>query len=256
MSWKTLVFLIPALSLSASPEALDNARTVVKEWVTTEKAISREAADWVQREQLLQDLITVETQRIERLEEELTESEAGVTAADDERADLLAREDLALAKSRRIEAFLAGIESDLHKLQSQLPEPLADDLEAAYQRLPADGEDKELNIGERMRTVVSMMGRIRQFDSALHLSESIRDLPGDGSEASVRTLYIGLGQAYYLAPNDAGYGVPTESGWQWESQPELGSAILEAIQLLDGELAEPRFINLPVHGIANKEVAE
>ena len=255
MYQRFLFLLVPALAASGSPDALETARSAVKEWATTEKAISHEAAEWEQREQLLTDLIELETQRIARLETERSENEADMNAAGEERQGLLNRESSAKEMASKIEAFLQELEGELRFLKLQLPAPLLKDLAAAYQRLPEKGENKGLSLGERMRTVIGMMGRIRQFDGTLSVSEAIRELP-DGAEASVRTIYAGLGQAFYLAPKDAGYGIPTETGWVWESAPEFADAIREALLILDGESPEPKFVGLPVREVGRKEVSK
>ncbi|MEM1221642.1 MAG: hypothetical protein AAGH40_02690 [Verrucomicrobiota bacterium] len=47
----------------------------------------------------------------------------------------------------------------------------------------------------------------------------------DATGASVRTLYLGLGQACYPAPDDAGHGVPQVGGRQWISETHLRGPI-------------------------------
>jgi len=246
---------VPLSLATASPEALETARSTVKEWAVTEKAISREAAEWAGRETLLKDLIAVEAERIERLEKELAKSEAGLSAADEERSELLDRQDALAAKAETIGDFLATIEGELRELRARLPEPLESDLATVYQRLPKDPEATTLSLGERMRTVVTLLGRVRQFDGKLTVAESIRTLPGGDNEVSVRTLYLGLGQAYYLAPDDAGIGRAGPEGWIWESRPEFEEAIREAMLLAEGGAREPKFIDLPVR-IDNGEEVE
>jgi len=247
---KTISFIyalwLPLTFAAASPEALETARSAVREWAATEKAISREAADWVGRETLLNDLIAVEAERIERLEKELAKGEASLSSADEERGELLERQDALLAKAQTIEDFLGRIEGELRALRVRLPEPLENDLATLYQRMPKEAGETTLGLGERMRTVVTLLARLRQFDGKLTVTESIRALPGGGGEASVRTLYFGLGQAYYLGPDDAGIGLAGPEGWTWESRPEFEEAIREAMLLAEGGALEPKFVDLPV----------
>lgn len=239
-------FLFSIGLVFASPEALKTARSTVKEWAAAEKAISREAAEWSGRQVLLTDLIEVARQRIERLQGELDKGEARLTAADETRAELLDREEAVGAESGQIESFLADLEARLQALRPQLPEPLDEELAPIFQRIPSDPEDSTLGLGERMRTAVSLLAKIRQFDAKLTLTESLKTLPGSEQEASVRTLYLGLGQAYYLAPEDAGYGSPGPEGWVWKSEPKLREAISEVILLAEGGAMEPKFVDLPV----------
>ena len=255
MNLRILILFLPAFVSMASSAGLEVARSAVKEWAIAEKAISREAAGWALRESLLLDLIQVETQRIDRLEAEKSESEAGMNASDEERRELLERQSRAQEMTAKIEAFLEEIEVELYALKLRLPEPLVEELAVAYQRLPGKGDRIRLSLGERMQTVIGIMVRIRQFDGRFNVSESTRELP-DGGEALVRTIYAGLGQAYYLAPNDAGYGTPETTGWVWQSAPEYEGAIRDALQILDGEAPEPKFISLPIHSVHDMEVSE
>jgi len=251
----TLLFSVLAGLLQAQPGALESARATVKEWAATEKAVSREAAEWAGRETLLKDLIAVEAERIERLEKELAKSQTGLSQADEERSELLDRQDALVARAGAIGDFLAKVEAELQTLRDRLPEPLAEDLATMYRRLPKNPENTTLSLGERMRTVITLLGRVRQFDGKLTVTESIRALPSGNGEASVRTLYLGLAQAYYLAPDDAGIGRPGPEGWMWESRPEFEEAIRDAIRLAEGGAREPKFIGLPVR-IENGEEVE
>ncbi|MFP4283585.1 MAG: DUF3450 family protein [Opitutales bacterium] len=244
---------LPVAALTASPGALETARSTIQEWATAEKAISREAAEWEAQKTLLRDLIAVEAERIERLEGELATYETGLSASHEERAALLDQQEALQVHSAATERFLARIEGDLRDLRPRLPEPLQNDLAAIYARLPGAAASTTLSLGERMQTVVTLLGRVRQFDSRLTVTESIRALPGGMGEASVRTLYLGLAHAYYLAPGDAGIGRVGPEGWIWESRPEFADAIREALLLAEGEALEPKFVDLPVTVEAESE---
>jgi hypothetical protein len=240
------IFVFGAMCVGASPEALDTARSTVKEWAAAEKAISREAAEWSGRKFLLEDLIEVAQQRIDRLQAELDKGEADLSAADAARAELLDREEAVAVEAAQIENFLVGLEARLHALRPQLPEPLLEELAPILRRMPSDPANTTLGLGERMRAAVGLLAQIRQFDGKLTLAESLKTLPNSDVTASVRTLYIGLGQAYYLAPDDAGYGSPGPEGWVWKSAPELRDAIEDVIVLAEGGAVEPKFVDLPV----------
>lgn len=243
-----IIFMMMTLANStmASTEALETARSTVKEWAATEKAISLEVAEWEGQKQLLDDLIEVAAQRIRQLEADLAAGADRLSAADAARAELLDQRDAVGVEAEQIEALLARLESRLQGLKPQLPEPLLEELAAVYQRLPDAAAETSLGLGERMRTVVSLLAGIRKFDEVVTLTESLRTLPGSEAAASVRTLYLGLGQAYYLGPAGAGYGRPGPEGWVWHAAPELRAAVREAIVLAEGAAMVPKFIELPV----------
>jgi hypothetical protein len=243
----TLALMSAYISVaSASPEALQDVRTTIGEWAIAEKAISGESLQWQEEQVLLKDLLAVAEKRVGKLEAIIAEHEGFVSTADAKRLELLDQSERVAADVQQIEAFLMQMERGLRELKPRLPEPLQDELEPIYQRLPLNATESTLGLGERMQSVVSLLGKIREFDAKISLSESIRELPGSEVEVSFRTLWIGLGQAYYLAPNDAGYGLLGSEGWEWHSQAELAAAIKECIALVEGRSTEPRLIELPV----------
>ncbi len=246
---KRLTFALWGASLSlacASPEALEDVRTTIGEWATAEKAISRETVQWQEDQVLLNDLLVVAGKRVAKLEAILAEHEGFVSTADAKRLELLDQSERVAEDIQQIERFLVKMEAGVRELKPRLPEPLQVELAPMYQRLPKNAAESTVALGERMQTVVSLLGKIREFDAKISISESIRELPGTGVEASFRTLWIGLGQAYYLAPNDAGYGTLGADGWEWHSRPELAEAIQECIALVEGRSTEPKLIELPV----------
>jgi len=68
----------------------------------------------------------------------------------------------------------------------------------------------------------------------------------DGRPAEVKTLYIGLGQAYYVsAKGEAGTGRPGAAGWNWQPANDLAASVTEAMQIMQSK-ATPHFVPLPV----------
>lgn len=232
---------------SAATSPVDAVRDSIGEWANTEKAISREALKWQSDKILMQDMIAVAEQRVSNLETLVSEGANQASAADNERMELLDRSEQIADKATRIEAQILWLETTLRDFKPRLPEVLQDELEVTYQRIPETKSDTATaSMGERMQTVINLISKIRQFDSTITLSESIRTLPGTQTEAAFRTMWLGLGQAYYIAPNDAGYGLATQTGWEWHSQPELAKEIATCMELLEGTKSTPEVISLPV----------
>lgn len=238
---------LSVLIAATASEALNSTRTVVKEWVATEKAISSEAIQWEEKQTLLTDLIGVTQAEIETLKQSLETIEATQTEADAVRAELVTEQEELNQGRQRIASFLDGIEPKLQALKPALPTPLQDKLTPLYQRIPQDPATTSLGIAERMQTVIGLLSTINKFDRAITVHEELRTL-GDGSTGEVETVYIGLGTAYYRtrSGDDAGIGQPSTDGWQWESQPELSTSIAEVIAIANNQTQEARFIALPV----------
>jgi hypothetical protein len=68
----------------------------------------------------------------------------------------------------------------------------------------------------------------------------------DGKPAEVRTVYVGLAQAYFVSPKgDAGIGRPGDSGWGWSPASEIAPQIEQVVEVLQNK-AKPHFVSLPV----------
>ena len=242
------ILLISTLALPLSGSvAVEATRTVVKEWVATEQAISREAIQWQETQRLLEDLTQVSRSEISTLQESLRAIQATASSADARRAALVEEQDRLTAERATIAEFLSAIEPALSEFKGLLPEPLSSRLEPFYQRIPTDPSSTKLGIAERMQTVVGILNTVNTFDRSITVHEEIRTL-GDGSQGEVTTVYVGLGAAYYRtrSGDDAGCGQPGSDGWQWHSQPELSAAIAEVIAAANNTTQAARFIALPV----------
>ncbi|MEM1223666.1 MAG: DUF3450 family protein [Verrucomicrobiota bacterium] len=243
----TFFFCSSILSSVNASEALDSARNLVKEWVATEKAISSEAAQWQEKKDLLNDLLSVTEAEVATLEKSIRTIEESATVADASRTKLV-NEQEALAEGRqRISKFLSEIEPQLLELRAALPEPLSKKLANAYQRIPKDPSEGTLGVAERMQSVVSILSIINKFDRTVTVYEEIRALE-DGTMSEVETVYLGLGAAYYRTRSgkDAGFGQPGPDGWSWQSEPSLGAKIAEVIAIANNQTQLARFIDLPV----------
>jgi hypothetical protein len=225
----------------------NQARSAVSRWVDVERSISGEAVAWKEKRELLDDLIQVANTEIANLERQIAKADESTGVADARRAELVATREKTSANAQRIQEFLKPTEVRLLALKRRLPKPLQETLAGLFRRIPTDPTDTTLGIAERMQTVVGILSAIQKFDSLVTVSEGLRELK-DGSTGEIRTLYIGLGAAYYLSggDTDAGVGVPTPDGWTWSSQPELADAIREAIAIAENKSQVARFIPLPV----------
>ena len=234
-------------TLVSADERLSDARDAVTQWVEVEKTLSREAADWRAKRAHLADLLSVAKQEIETLRAQIDDSRETATVGDKRRAELVARRDKLSGTAAAIAGFLKPAESRLRELKKRLPPPLQERLTPFYKRLPANSEETTLGLAERMQTVVGILSSIQKFDTAVTIDEAVREL-SDGSSGEVRTIWFGLGAAYYISAGgvDAGIGIPTADGWEWKSQPQLAEAIQKVLQAADGQARETGFTPLPV----------
>jgi uncharacterized small protein (DUF1192 family) len=230
----------------AEETVLDRSRTTLQKWVETEQVISREKRDWQMAREVLEQRIALLRGEIESLEQKVAESEAGLSEASGKRAEMA-------AESRELEAAVTSlaetigrIEAKTKRLVSLLPAPLADRVAPLSRRLPADSSSTKLGLAERFQNVIGVLNEVNKFNYDVHVVNERRTL-ADGRSAEVRSLYLGLGQAYYVTGDGAhaGVGVPGEDGWQWREADEFAAQISRAIAMLENQDV-PDYVSVPV----------
>ena len=226
-----------------SVEALRNS---VGQWVDVEQAISKEAIAWSEKKRLLEDLIALAEDELASLKEEIQRSTEQTSAADEKRASLIAEEKRLDASQGRIGLFLVEMEKRLIRLRPQLPVPLLESLQGSYDKLGDRSSTAGGQTAARMQAVVSILDSVQNFDRMLTVSEEVR-LLDEGVSGQVRTIYLGLGAAYYLseANADAGLGVPSPDGWKWVSRPDIRDAVERVLAMVDQSYANAAFVPLP-----------
>lgn len=248
---KTIALSLLLLQPLAGQASVEEARSVIQEWVSVEKAISQEAAAWREKQQTLETLLLILEREGEEIEKKIESQRKLTTVGDTRREELLTREKSLVGYRKRVETFLAGIEGELRDLRPQLPYPLQEKTEGAFQRIPQNAAQTRLDVAERMQAVVGILAEIQNFNDTITLSQELHELE-NGTRGEMKTVYLGLGAAYYLMPDgkDAGYGYPTKEGWVWQSRPELVPAIEELLAIYSYSTREARFIPLPVTRIS------
>ena len=127
-----------------------------------------------------------------------------------------------------------------------VPEPLSRRVEPLSRKIPKDPRKSDQPLAQRFQNVLGVLNEVNKFNKEISVFREIRDLP-DGSTAEVQTLYLGLGQAYYVTPNGtaAGTGMPGPQGWTWTEANELSQEIAQAIQILEDN-GTPAYVPLPI----------
>ena len=225
-------------------ESVQSLRNAVSEWVNVEKAISQEALAWQEKRQLLEDLTSLARSEIASLEGEIKQASDDASEADKKRAKLVVDGKNLDESGDRISVFLKKMERRLELWKPRLPQPLIHDLSPAFIKL--NGSSIQSGSAERMQTVVMILDTVQKFDRRVTVSEEIREL-GDRSSGIVKTLYFGLGAAYYVseANGDAGIGSPSSSGWNWTSKPEIREHVESALRVVEENGSRASFVSLP-----------
>jgi hypothetical protein len=227
-------------------QVLDSARSTLAKWMETQQIISRERADWQEGKEVLQQRIALMENEIGALDERTEKARASIAEADDKRRDVVAENDALKSATASLTEVIAVLEAKTGRLLKTLPEPVRQRVAPLSQRLPDDPATTALSLSERYQNVIGIMNEVNKANQDITVTSELRVLPG-GATAEVKALYVGLGQGYYVTPNEeaAGVGRPTSEGWEWTPADELAGEIALAIAILQNEEV-PAYVPLPV----------
>lgn len=247
MVWVSLVCAAGAAEDGAPVSPLKDARLKLEKWVEAEQLISKERLDWELGKQILEDRVGLVEREIKELGEKTVEARKKAEAAGSEIGKLRAERDTL----EQAAAFLAEKVPTLERrVQGEvlplLPDTVRQKVDPLVRRLPENPAESKLTLLERYQNVVGILNEVDKFNREVVVAREIRAV-GDGKTAEVRTMYLGLGQAFYANPEKgvAGRGVPTEGGWKWEELPAAVEKISEAIGISENEKVAD-FVPLPV----------
>ncbi len=205
------------VSFAQSDSSMQQTRDAYKEYVQIRKTAAEEASKWKEEKAALEDILKVLAEEKLQLEQQIETVKDSATTADSKRAELRDQ----LEEAKKIAAKYGSIAADMEiKLKSQLPylpEPLVAQLRPLLARMPEDPKRTSMSYSQRMQNLVAMLSQIDRWNSTPNLISEISSL--DGGAREVKTLYFGLGIAYFADSSGAyaGYGTPTADGWKWET---------------------------------------
>ena len=238
--------LLTCSSIYASE--LEDARAAFIEWSKVKSQLSKEKADWVDEEALLEDMILTSEAELGSLEERIEELENGSSASDKQKGVLLEEINEAKKTSSHLQDGVSEYEKYLIDLLPKLPEPLKRDLQQLTQRLPYDAKKAErLALSQRFQTVVGILAQIEKFHSQISLVSEIKETES-GKAKEVKTIYFGLSHAYFAdaGAEYAGFGYPQGDGWKRTSvSGEIAENIAKAIAVNQND-EPPVFVSLPI----------
>jgi hypothetical protein len=227
---------------AATPES---ARSAVSRWVESQQLIAKERKDWQDGKQILEARMTAVQGEIDSLRARLSETRKTASEANGKRSGELQENELLQRTGGELAGWVADLERGLRTLQPRLPEPLLQKVKPLYDRMPADSASTSVSLAERYQNVVGILNEVGKFNGDITMVTEVRTL-SDGKPAEVRTVYVGLAQAYFVSPKgDAGIGRPGTNGWEWSSSKEIAPQIQQAVEVLQNK-AKPGFVALPV----------
>jgi hypothetical protein len=224
---------------------VESTRATVGKWLGAQQIIFKERRDWQQARDILQARIDLIKKEIASLEEKIAEVRRTTDETAGKRAEVFGEADSLQKTSAGLTAAVAQFEGHVRRLHRVLPAPVQEKVAPLYQRMPAEGMASKASVAERFQNVLGILNEVNRMNGEITLASEIRPLR-DGKPSEVRTVYLGLGQAYYLsAGQEAGIGRPSPDGWVWEPDPALAPRIREIVDIL-GNKASPKFVSVPV----------
>ncbi len=224
---------------------LDAARAGVGKWVGTQQILFKERRDWQQSREVFTARIEAVKKEIAQIEERLGETRRTNGEAAGRRAEAQAESVVLRRTGTGLVEAVTQFEAHLRRLRGLLPVPVQEKLAPLYQRMPAVAAPTRASAAERFQNVLGILNEINRTNGEITLASEIRTL-ADGRPSEVRTVYLGLAQAYYLsAGGEAGIGRPESDGWIWEAAPNLAPRIAEVVEILQNKRS-PQFVSLPV----------
>ena len=242
-----LVYLTLALAAGSawSQDELETAKLNLEKLLETKRLISQEQKDWRLGRELLADRIGVLEKDFAALKEKTLQTTNETSKLDLQFAELQKQNGQLIAAATRMREAVAGLETRLPLLLGRTPDPVRERLKPLVQRLPQNPADTKIGLPERFQNVIGILNEIGKANGEVTVSTEIRTL-SDGRPTEVKSLYIGMGQAYYVsAKGEAGIGRPTTNGWAWLPANELAARVTDAMQIMQNK-ATAKFVPLPV----------
>lgn len=224
---------------------LDQTRLTMGKWIETQQIISKEKKDWVQGKEILVGRLDIVKQEIAALEEKIKLAESEAAAAQKKKEAALAETEQLKATGARLVTAVAALETEVKKIFTRMPDPIQTKVKVYRERMPEDSAQTRVSIAERFQNVLGILNEVNKANTEIAVNFEVKTL-SNGKPAEVKTLYVGLAQAYFVAPTgEAGIGRPGDDGWKWEPNNAVSADVVMALEIIQGKHS-PAFVPLPV----------
>lgn len=246
--WVVAFFCLGASLGAAEPPpsgSVEEVRSTLARWIEAQQIISKEQRDWKQGKEILESRIGQVRSDVEANRQRIAELESQGREVESKRAEVLAETAAVERSMEGLNREAAGFEQRVRALRPRLPDPLQQKLAPLFDRMPADPTRTKISLAERLQNVVGILNEVGKYNGEITLATEVRTL-SDGKPTEVRTVYVGLAQAFCVSPGGkAAVGRPGPDGWVWEPADELGPQVAEVVEILQNK-AKPKFIPVRV----------
>ena len=245
--------LVTALTASAGSYAQNSSYTMgetpsmIEKWVNTSQLISQEASDWREQKVIMTFKINLLIKEIKALEEQIEESRKDVALADAKRIEMEVEEKILRSATEVVEDAIPRYEQTLLRLAKSFPGPLLEKTSSLLAQMPADAEKTSLTGAERVNIILGILTEVDKFNGAVTVVSELREIDTDKT-VEVKTLYLGLAQAFFVDSNQqfAKAGKLADGQWVWTEQNDYAHDIWRAIAMYENVIKPALFLKLPV----------
>jgi hypothetical protein len=250
-----LAFIV-VFPLIAIADAVGTAEKLMDDWLGLEIQKGQLQSNWSEREQELDQRLTlldIESQRLKDVLAQRTEISGDV---DQRRHALLEQQEHLEQEQSRLNSQLRASLQALKAIHPRLPPPLQSEWQTQLDQI-----DPEIpNNSTTLEHILALFKMLEEFDSRIAFHKGLIELTSSDSADSlmilVNQIYLGVGQGWYVSDDGKsyGYGRATPLGWKWwhgeEARVELGRSldpemITQVRRMLENPI-KANFVALPI----------
>ena len=202
-----------------SPGQLEEIRANIDKWVETRQLLAKTRSEWAADQETLQQSISLIEKEVKLIDERIAQTQETASQADRDRLVLVDENERLSKASAAVQAVLADLERQTTNLAAELPLPLQERILPLLKRIPNQPDQSRLSVSERMQNIVGILSEVDKFNNAISVFPELRRNSAD-AEVQVKTLYVGLGAAFFADKNGeyGGVGIPTGDGLGMDAQ--------------------------------------
>jgi len=241
-----LSFLITSNAFSQnlktrSQSHVNNADSLVTQWVSLEKQNTHLKSQWQETKRLLQQRITILNQEKKQLTALTINSEQQVDEVSKARQKLLTLQTSMETKQADLSQWLKNQFAQVNNILQQLPPPLAKSWQTTLNEL------HETDISKRLESLLNLYQTFDEFNQRVSTQQDTI-IDQNGQEKMVHQLYLGVARGWYVTlDGTAAYGgIPTPKGWQWQHDKPVSAQVVKDALAMLAHKKEAHLITLPM----------
>ncbi|MCR9246593.1 MAG: DUF3450 domain-containing protein [bacterium] len=223
-----------------------NARALIRKRAETWNIITKERENWQLGREIVKDQIAMAARETKSFKEKTAKADENITATDRKNDELTKQRDRLEGAAKSLVDPVSKLEKRVLDLLPRLPEPLRRHVKLMSQRITLDPEKANPSLAIRFGNVAAILQEVDKWNHVITIEPELLELE-DGRRAEVTVLYLGIGQGYYVSPDNkfAGVGSANSKEWVWQPANEAAAKIREAIEIYQKKKTA-KFVGLPV----------